>query len=79
MVDYGTAEYNGQQFTLEEDATYYGEYEKGIKKEGYRARAHDQQGKSCEVYWNITNPEALEDCEQCEWDSPSNVEYLKGE
>ena len=68
MKDYGKVTFEGKEYTLTQEAYY----QAGEGK--YMASAIDAEGNEYNVWWTITNPDAEEECDMCDWDEPESVE-----
>lgn len=86
MIDYGTTNFEGKEYKLTQDAYYESGYGNGFsefftdvdsgKMEYYTANAVDENGRTYQVYWKITNPDAELSEDMCDWDNASAVEPI---
>lgn len=70
MKDYEKVTFEGKEYTLTQEAYY----QAGEGK--YTASAIDAEGNEYNVWWTITNPDAEEESDMCNWDEPESVERI---
>jgi hypothetical protein len=65
--DHGTVQYKGLTLTITQVAYIDREFATGIERDVYRAHAVDADGADYKVTWEITNPDADDTSDACDW------------
>lgn len=86
-LGYGIWEIDGKKYALTQDAYYETVYGEGVSRlitepesgkwEYYTAKAVDENGKTYQFYWKITNPDAEHEDEMCDWGDVYEVKEIE--